>query len=81
MFADVETFGFFLFGDTNAAEEGADDLPSNEAGDHGPDGVSTSAQGLDAELLNATTNEKAEGGAIALNVKAPRSPLKSLISP
>jgi hypothetical protein len=28
---------------------------------------------LDAELLNTTTNEKAEGGAVALNIKAPKA--------
>ena len=65
---DVQTFGLFLFGDTDAAEEGADDLPGDEAGDHGPDGIGSSTQSLDAELVDAAADQKAEAGAIALSL-------------
>ena len=63
MFADVQTFGLFLFGDADAAEEGADDLPGDEAGDHSPDGVGSSTQSLDAELLDAAADQQAYASA------------------
>ena len=73
VFADVQAFGLFLFGDADATEEGADDLPGDEAGHHGPNGIGSSTQSLDAELVDAAADQKAEAGAIALDVVAPET--------
>ena len=60
MLTDVETFDLFFFGDADATEKSADHRPGDEAGNESPDGVSSTANGLDTQLGDAAAIEQAD---------------------